>query len=559
MANDIDATVTTGWNFNGGDYSGFTPIGSCPEQDFANPELVRCGYRYDANIENYVPKSASLARPFIGPFTGSFDGNGKRIISLHIDHYDRDANGLFGGIRNAEINDLRIYNAFVKTSTDSYNSILAGYAIDSTIRNSSVEGTLDAWYFSGGLVGYANNTEIINSFAIADDTFFGVALFGTLVGYLEGGSITQSNASGSIIGYDASIGGLVGYSFNGRIIGSNSNVTVGIFYHDDSGTYPYLPSGGDINDVGGLVGTQNGGEIVASYSAGDILTIGASPVGKSNGIVFGHRNNIGGLVGRMIDGKLLAGYNLGSLHYQSPKPNKFFIVFDDQSSLNNAGGVVGLMEAGEVRSVYSKGDFFSDETLEERASESLGTLVGHLSGGSFTGGYSLGKIGRSNVILDTSPLIHRSSFLESIEQKLVGVNSGGAFRGNRLDEPIPTIITTTDPGYLLELIILVNRGIVANCRIGLESVLLTNGTTQSCLFNGKQWGETSGDTALTFYDNAYWGNSNFVYNNGNSDVTINYGWLFGEDNQLPVLFAREELLGDYLPAANLQRSLLPTP
>ncbi|MCH9665640.1 MAG: hypothetical protein K0U41_07300, partial [Gammaproteobacteria bacterium] len=414
---------------------------------------------------------------------------------------------------------------------------LAGYAIDSTIRNSGVEGTLDAWYFSGGLVGYANNTEIINSFAIAEN-FFGVALFGTLVGYLEDGSIAQSNASGSIIGYDASIGGLVGYSFNGQIIGSNSNATVGMFYHNDDSIYPYLPTGDDINDVGGLVGTQNGGEIVASYSTGDILTIGASPVKNSVGIIFGHRNNIGGLIGRMIDGKLLASYNLGSLHYQTPRLGVVFIIVDEENSLNNAGGVVGLMEAGEVRSVYTRGNFSSDEIFEERVSESLGTLVGHLSGGSFTGGYNLGKIGYSNAIEENRILFDRLLFVESVEQKLLGVNSGGVFRGNRLDEP---------------------SGTLANCPIGFASVLLTNGTTQSCLFNGKQWGETSGDTALTFYDNAYWGNSNFVYNNGDSDVTINYGWLFGEDNQLPVLFAREELLGDYLPAASLQRSLLPTP
>ena len=83
----------------------------------------------------------------------------------------RDANGLFGGIRDAEVKNLRLDNAFVKTSSDNYNAILAGYAINSIIRNSGVEGVLDSWYFSGGVVGYAKNSDIVNSFARADDTF----------------------------------------------------------------------------------------------------------------------------------------------------------------------------------------------------------------------------------------------------------------------------------------------------------------------------------------------------------------------------------------------------
>ncbi|MBE8182581.1 MAG: cadherin repeat domain-containing protein, partial [Candidatus Portiera sp.] len=168
LTEDIDATETLTWNFDGFANAGFTPIGSCPTDSLGNPTLFACvdGVRD-------------------GPFRGSFDGNGKVIFALYLNGYDRDANGLFGGIQAAKVSNLRLYNAYVRTGYDTHNAILAGYALNSTIHDSSVEGTLDTWWYAGGLVGYARNSKIFNSFALANDGFFGVGMFGGLVGYLD--------------------------------------------------------------------------------------------------------------------------------------------------------------------------------------------------------------------------------------------------------------------------------------------------------------------------------------------------------------------------------------
>ena len=534
LTNDIDAGTTIGWNFDGVTYIGFMPIGSCPVNLFS-----------DCN--NYS----------VGPFLGTFDGAGNSIIALYINGFDRDANGLFGGIRNAEVKNLQLTMASVRgATTDDYNSILAGYAIDSTIINSSVDGSLDARYYTGGLVGYAKNSKIINSSATADPFFLGVALFGTLVGYLDGGSISQSSSSGSIVGYDASIGGLVGYSLNGRIIGSNSNAKIALRYNPTPDYYPYLPDGNDINDVGGLVGTQSGGEIIASYGLGSIEMEGAQDFSDgSPRINYGNRNNIGGLVGRMIDGKLLASYSLGDFYYANPFSGEpLRSIINTTADISNFGGLIGLMEAGEVRAVYTSGNYSNDRFVSN-PDLSFGTLVGRMKGGSFIGGYTLGSLGSVSIEslrpIDNanSPSILPALVTPLAEQYLVGDNfeNAGNFSGNRFDAPPMAL---------------------ANCGLGLDILTLAGSSSiQDCSFNStglinepsRTIGHSDVGDSLTFYDKTYWDNATFEYNDGERDVTINYGWLFGGARQLPVLFAREQLLEDYLLNATLQRDVLSIP
>ena len=103
---------------------------------------------------------------------------------------------------------------------------------------------------------------------------------GGLIGYGDGGSITNSYSMVAVRSTTRSVGGLVGYNA-GSITNSYST-------GDVSGTG---------NDIGGLVGYNEGSSITNSYSTGDVKTTG---------------NNIGGLVG-FSDGRITNSYSTGDV------------------------------------------------------------------------------------------------------------------------------------------------------------------------------------------------------------------------------------------------------
>ena len=131
-------------------------------------------------------------------------------------------------------------------------------------------------------------------------TFLGApinyALIGTLValskGEIRNCSVTDSDGDAVHLQNTNSlsidrVGGLVGWQEGGSIIASRAAVNL---------------DGGDISyeDVGGLVGQQNGGSIIASYAAGN----------ADGG--DGNEDHVGGLVGQQVEGSIIASYAAGN-------------------------------------------------------------------------------------------------------------------------------------------------------------------------------------------------------------------------------------------------------
>ena len=77
----------------------------------------------------------------VRPFTGSFDGNGKKISNFRIADPDWGNIGLFGVIRDAEIENLTVEPGHILYGEDTAG-ILCGHAENSRIRNVRVSGTL---------------------------------------------------------------------------------------------------------------------------------------------------------------------------------------------------------------------------------------------------------------------------------------------------------------------------------------------------------------------------------------------------------------------------------
>ena len=179
----------------------------------------------------------------------------------------------------------------------------------------------------------------------------GSAAVGGLVGFSRG-SITASYATGDADGGPGEdyVGGLVG--------GSRGTITASYATGDADG------GAGDGDDVGGLVGSQDGGgSITASYATGDV----------DGGA--GDDDYVGGLVGQG-DGSITASYATGDA--------------DGGSGVDDSvGGLVGWQDRGSsITASYSIGDANGGAGDDDR----VGGLVGNQRSGSITASWGFGSM-----------------------------------------------------------------------------------------------------------------------------------------------------------------------
>ena len=274
----------------------------------------------DSNDRGWTPIGSSSDR-----FRAMFDGNGNTISNLMINRDGSNRIGLFGYTNDkAEITNIGLLNVNV-IGNNGIGSLVGSNS--GTITDSYATGDVEGDSRVGGLVGESENSgttaSIINSYATVDVESkgeFGVG--GGLVGD-NGGTITDSYATGNIDGKDNGVGilgGLVGDN-SGTITNSyatgnvEGRAALGGLAGSNAGTITDSYATGDVegnqNQVGGLVG-NNTGAITDSYATGDVE--GASfiggLVGASNetiersyatGKVEGKTEGAGGLVGNNTD------------------------------------------------------------------------------------------------------------------------------------------------------------------------------------------------------------------------------------------------------------------
>ena len=147
------------------------------------------------------------------PWHGSFDGNNKTISNLYI-NTSAQYSGLFGYILNdyvrCSIKDIIFYNVNI-TSTADYSGVLAGNVKNTDISGITVNsGSINGYRVVGGIVGFANKTNItncVNRIPIVGRK----ENIGGIIGYVgENTSVTNCANYGDVKGYDY-IGGIVGY------------------------------------------------------------------------------------------------------------------------------------------------------------------------------------------------------------------------------------------------------------------------------------------------------------------------------------------------------------
>jgi len=265
LANDIDASDTVTWN--GG--AGFVPL---------------------------------------GPFGGTFDGQGYTISGLHVNRPATDYIGLFTETEGSTILDLTLTTANI-TGRDYVGGLvgmIGGEPHPCTISNVSVSGEVNGRHYVGGLIGFSYSSQLSDCHTDCTITLTGReggGMAGTLYG--EGSAVwTRCSAAGAITGA-GDLGGFIGRMDEGQVSQSYSLVTV----NGDT----WMP-------VGGFIGNFEAGQVTDCYARGDVTNADTGDTGGfmgwagsddypndviqdcySTGNVTGAGSYVGGLFGDMAE------------------------------------------------------------------------------------------------------------------------------------------------------------------------------------------------------------------------------------------------------------------
>ncbi len=397
LGNDIDASATDGWNYNGTDFDGFLPIGRDTSNAFDRLNNAFEGVDFDGTA-----------------FTGSLDGDGFSIDDLFIDRDDEDFIGLFGKIddpglttanrqtRDAAILDLTLNDP--KITGRRFIGGLAGLS-DAKIENVSVtatsatEGTTSSFITAGGSLPDVNNVQRDVGFAVGglvgkagtDDTTVSVIDTSTTEILVQHDGSTHLLNVGGLAGQVNDDGFVINSRADGDVIAQVPATVVSHTFREVNDTTGLLQNKTFEldNHVGGLVGEQDGdvtGTVVNSVQQYSIAT------GKVTGF-----KQTGGLIGA-LDGTLSFG-KAENPDAQTDNP----ILGEDQ-----IGGLIGRIDNDPGAT--------ATDSFAQRTVGSTGNPVDDKAGG-FVGKNAGGTVSNSLAIATVHGLHHVGGF--------VGENEGG--------------------------------------------------------------------------------------------------------------------------------------
>jgi hypothetical protein len=323
----------------------------------------------DINLSSYSETTFNIIGRYIRypssgykPFSGVFDGNGKKLSNLSYSSKYRSYIGLFGYVEGAEIKSLGLIDPNVSLNDGGgCVGLLTGWLRNSTITNCYVEGcSISGSSTVGGLVGDSYNSTIKNSY------FQGSVSGGSEVGGLVGlnrGTIIDCYSSGQVSGTGQQAGGLVGENL-GTIRNCTASANV---------------SGG--KKVGGLVGSQWGGRIIDCCATGSVTAdeeVGGL-IGGNNGIIS-NCYTTSDVAGKMYVGGFAGqnGLNLTDVVYGGRIYNCY--ARGNVIGEVNVGGLVGYNDSfGTICNCYATGVV--------SGVEEVGGLVGQNRNGEVTNSF----------------------------------------------------------------------------------------------------------------------------------------------------------------------------
>ncbi|AFJ03007.1 Large exoproteins involved in heme utilization or adhesion [Methylophaga frappieri] len=304
-----------------------------------------------------------VGETFTNRFTGSFDGLGNEISGLTINRSTMNYVGLFGYTSpGTNISNIGLTNADI-TGASSVGALVGvnGGTINNSYASGTVSGTSTA---VGALAGRSNGT-ISNSYATG--TVSGLGAVGGLVGVNStNSSISNSYATGTVTSV-SDVGGLVGINGINATI-SNSYATGGVSGSGYVGGLAGYSEGNIENShaTGTVSGTTQVGGLVGGN---DLITISDSyATGEVSGI-----DRVGGLVG----------YNYASIISNS------YATGAVSGTDINVGGLVGANGGSNSNGISSISNSYATGTAT--GTDQVGGLVGFNGfGSSISNSYATG-------------------------------------------------------------------------------------------------------------------------------------------------------------------------
>ncbi|MCF2592940.1 hypothetical protein I6E11_03795 [Bacteroides caecigallinarum] len=269
----------------------------------------------DMNDQAWTPVGSSMTAG--EGYSGNFDGNGKTITNLTVSGTGNV--GFFGGLaQGAKVHDVIFSNAKI-TGDGSSSGVVAGVSLG-IIDNCNVNNSIVSGNNAGAITG--NNSVQVNNCNVQDVTINGNYLAGGISAYNYGkieyctvsGDNTQIKATGS----SSRAGGIVAsnseennVSTSGRLLKcavEKANISGvwagGIAGENAFGTVAQCvvdrsviihESGQNSTRLGGVVGYNARGEVVASYSA--YTTVGAQDLNsEAMGGIVGYNYSLSAYV-----------------------------------------------------------------------------------------------------------------------------------------------------------------------------------------------------------------------------------------------------------------------
>ena len=309
-------------------------------------------YLQDADIT-----LTSAWTPVSTGFSGTYDGANYSITGLQVNGGDSDKQGMFREV-SGTVTRVNLVGASVTTTQGSSGTLVGYLDVDGIVSYSRASGSVTGEGLLGGLVGVSRGLITDSSAGVtvsgSGTSAGGVgtgADVGGLLGKNDGGTVTNSHATGSVTSTSDYVGGLVGRSLPDSVLAGgviSASSSTGAVTGDDS--------------VGGLVGLLESAKIEESYSSSVVVATGTA----------------GGLVGWMKDewGAPDAPFTSATVEYSYASGSV-------TSTGDYVGGLVGLSRRSDVYDSYASGAVVGDDKV--------GGLAGYFSG-QIVHAYSVGSV-----------------------------------------------------------------------------------------------------------------------------------------------------------------------
>ena len=206
----------------------------------------------DIDLTGFTGTSFNIIGNYYNRFTGSFDGDGHKILNFTYSDTEGGYIGLFGAVdgTNSEVKDLGVINPNIGPGSGGNVGSIIGRLFNGTVTNCYVNGgNVSGAGYVGGIVGL--NQGVISRCYSTTSVTEASEYLGGLAGSNEG-NVTHCYSTGNVEG-DRFTGGLIGVNY-GAISESYATGSVSANIR-----------------AGGLIGLNHGGIVFNSYSTGSIL------------------------------------------------------------------------------------------------------------------------------------------------------------------------------------------------------------------------------------------------------------------------------------------------